>query len=1110
MVGDLRKGLITLYEEDEQEFSHNGLGVLNDAIKVLVTEELNNVFEVEMDYPETSSTHALLRPGRIIGVWVDPYTESRQLFRIYRISKPINKISTVYGQHISYDLSGHIAGVIDQPNLTALVNTLSDPKPLTTSESTVVTKPARTYTVIRNDSWWRIADRQLGSWRHMYDLAARNGKTIKSVIHPGDVLILEEATQTTTNNTNTVAPALKKTPFKFHTDTAYTKGFATDRPQSLRSIIGNEENSVMTNYEMDVRFDNFDVWFLKRRGVDTNVTISYGKNLTEINQDQDNSNVYTGVYPYWFGSADRDPNDNSDEELPQVLVELADKVISIPGSESKTPRVLDLDLSGVDFAREKTVRVKQSNGTYKDKVVTLNVPTVTQLKDAAEEYIEVNNLATAETSMTVSYQDLYSTSGQSLLDENNDSVKVLLGDTVRVIYQPLQIAEELRVIKVVYDALRNRYESIDLGEPQANLVKQTARNAGQMSEKPTKKEVESISQQISNKITGNYGGHVVLRNSRTGSPTNPDEILIMNTTNINTASQIWRWNGSGLGFSNNGYEGPYEVAITSDGEINANFIKTGELQAEIVNTLKLNASQIFIGTGTPETMEERLARFEYKLEQFDEDATLNLLTGTGNKFLHLDDQEPTLPTAIVVDIPTSNNKLPLDSDLWGLGGFYIPEMGEVLVDPDAEVGPEEEPELHVLGDLVSLQNTARPLWYIEVDENEEYHFYLDTNLYIGDIYIGYYTRGGAYVTHEKYESNVITIPPGASYIHVMVYNPDEEATTYLDLTGVPLSGYLYKTTDSLDIYNSERTILVTDSLQNRYEIDLTERLENPLTPGNTYTIRWRERAEETMTYTFVAKGLWSQTSTNTINSKWTNQTYTFTAGSGTKLSLEWLIPMNRDTDGDEVYDEHVNVYITDIKIEDGTIGSGWSPSTQDRFNELLRIELEEWELMQRLEYSTEEAFNRYYEIKREGELQTEAEIRSQLILELSGEATEKANAAEINAKNHSDTETDALKLEQERLARNVEDITNYIMTDNDNTDPEKKGTLIVGQNSQPVKLRLSNDRISFEYNESEIAYFADTLFKVKNIIVEEELTIGNFKWMESDATRNVNFTWIGA
>ena len=344
----------------------------------------------------------------------------------------------------------------------------------------------------------------------------------------------------------------------------------------------------------------------------------------------------------------------------------------------------------------------------------------------------------------------------------------------------------------------------------------------------------------------------------------------------------------------------------------------------------------------------------------------------------------------------------------------------------------------------------------------------------------------------------------------MVYNPDEEATTYLDLTGVPLSGYLYKTTDSLDIYTSERTILVTDSLQNRYEIDLTERLENPLTPGNTYTIRWRERAEETMTYTFVAKGLWSQTSTNTINSKWTNQTYTFTAGSGTKLSLEWLIPMNRDTDGDEVYDEHVNVYITDIKIEDGTIGSDWSPSTQDRFNELLLIELEEWELMQRLEYSTEEAFNRYYEIKREGELQTEAEIRSQLILELSGEATEKANAAETNAKTHSDIETTALKEEQERLAKNVEDITNYIMTDNDNEDPEKKGTLIVGQNSQPVKLRLSNDRISFEYNESEIAYFADTLFKVKNIIVEEELTIGNFKWIESDATRNVNFTWIGA
>lgn len=50
---------------------------------------------------------------------------------------------------------------------------------------------ANAYTVRAGDSWWRIAEQQLGSGTKLYKLAAANGKTVNSPLHPGDKLTLE-------------------------------------------------------------------------------------------------------------------------------------------------------------------------------------------------------------------------------------------------------------------------------------------------------------------------------------------------------------------------------------------------------------------------------------------------------------------------------------------------------------------------------------------------------------------------------------------------------------------------------------------------------------------------------------------------------------------------------------------------------------------------------------------------------------------------------------------------------------------------------------------------------------------------------------------------------
>jgi hypothetical protein len=82
-----------------------------------------------------------------------------------------------------------------------------------------------------------------------------------------------------------------------------------------------------------------------------------------------------------------------------------------------------------------------------------------------------------------------------------------------------------------------------------------------------------------NAITGNKGGYVKLYDSNGDG--NPDELLIMDTDNVDTATKVWRWNTAGLGFAN-GYNGTYKTAITADGQINADCITTGTLNANLI------------------------------------------------------------------------------------------------------------------------------------------------------------------------------------------------------------------------------------------------------------------------------------------------------------------------------------------------------------------------------------------------------------------------------------------------------------------------------------------------------------------------------------------------
>lgn len=97
--------MILLYDPEEKLFNTNGIGSLADAVSCIVTEERNSSFELELVYPITGQHYADIQYRSLIFAKPNPFDQP-QPFRVYRISKPINGLVTVYAWHISYDLNG--------------------------------------------------------------------------------------------------------------------------------------------------------------------------------------------------------------------------------------------------------------------------------------------------------------------------------------------------------------------------------------------------------------------------------------------------------------------------------------------------------------------------------------------------------------------------------------------------------------------------------------------------------------------------------------------------------------------------------------------------------------------------------------------------------------------------------------------------------------------------------------------------------------------------------------------------------------------------------------------------------------------------------------------
>lgn len=106
-------------------------------------------------------------------------------------------------------------------------------------------------------------------------------------------------------------------------------------------------------------------------------------------------------------------------------------------------------------------------------------------------------------------------------------------------------------------------------------------HATQTKIKETATNLQNAFKDAQEKITGNQGGFIIQRMNEDGKPY---EFLVMDTEDINSATNVIRLNQQGIGFSQNGYNGPFGVAITIDGQIVADYITAGTLSADLIQS----------------------------------------------------------------------------------------------------------------------------------------------------------------------------------------------------------------------------------------------------------------------------------------------------------------------------------------------------------------------------------------------------------------------------------------------------------------------------------------------------------------------------------------------
>ena len=358
----------------------------------------------------------------------------------------------------------------------------------------------------------------------------------------------------------------KTTPFQVSTTDMDAVKLFQFQVGSARAALGGTAGSILDVFGGEYEFDNYVIRLHKHRGRDTGILIAYGKNMTDIKVTTSLESAYTALFPYAIKDKQLYTSEVLEYETePALKIIEYDPIMPVENKSGISDRILIRDFTS-DFSNDETISKRT-------------------LAEKAEQWLKDNDINSPSVNVSVSFVNLWESSEY---EELQALERVSLCDWVTVRHSILGVDLKAQVVKTVYDVLADRYQKMELGSARADFAGTLQKATSDITKLVNSVDLAGLSSQITQEYLAAIGratdaitgtGYGVVRLTPKYSPT---EITIANAASTAAATKVWRWNMGGLGFSPNGYDGPYTTAITAGGEIVADFITAGTLTANII------------------------------------------------------------------------------------------------------------------------------------------------------------------------------------------------------------------------------------------------------------------------------------------------------------------------------------------------------------------------------------------------------------------------------------------------------------------------------------------------------------------------------------------------
>lgn len=314
---------------------------------------------------------------------------------------------------------------------------------------------------------------------------------------------------------------------------------------SLYKALHDSDNSFLNRWGGEVQRRGYTIYINKRIGTDRGFTIREGKNLTGFEGTSNIDNLVTRARGQGFNG--------------------------ILGNYIDSPLVGAYNRIYTSVIKYDDVKVKDE---YSEDGYDTLEEAQTELDRRINEEFSKNDIDKIKASYTINFVQLEKT------EEYKNYIvaeRLFIGDNCRVYIPKLNVDIKVRAMSKKYDVLAQKTKEIKL----SNYIEAKPLSIKQIAEKlETMDSTETILQLAKDNATslikgGLKNSHVIVKEN---------EIIIGDTKDINTMTNVWRWNNGGLGFSSTGYYGEFGTAITNDGQIVASFITAGVLNANLIRT----------------------------------------------------------------------------------------------------------------------------------------------------------------------------------------------------------------------------------------------------------------------------------------------------------------------------------------------------------------------------------------------------------------------------------------------------------------------------------------------------------------------------------------------